>query len=132
MLIWLVWVIKRLQLHSTLFLTNWIASVLTHRYFLVLFSCMHWTLIYFSAVLNSYIYQDEKNVINPASHFMTNSPELRSEISQSPVGIIPNVTGPMSPTTLIPSQSMKFILFLFLFVLLYEIHLVSVLFMLSV
>ncbi|KAG8647742.1 hypothetical protein MANES_09G104300v8 [Manihot esculenta] len=47
---------------------------------------------------------DEKNVINPASHFMTNSPELRSEISQSPVGIIPNVTGPMSPTTLIPSQ----------------------------
>ncbi|KAJ9185347.1 hypothetical protein P3X46_004993 [Hevea brasiliensis] len=47
---------------------------------------------------------DEKNVINPTGHCMTNSLELRSEISQSPIAIIPNVAGPMSSTTLIPSQ----------------------------
>ncbi|KAJ9180591.1 hypothetical protein P3X46_008810 [Hevea brasiliensis] len=47
---------------------------------------------------------DEKNVINPAGHSMTNTPELRSEISQSPVAIIPNVVRPVSLTTLIPSQ----------------------------
>ncbi|XP_021663472.2 RNA polymerase II C-terminal domain phosphatase-like 2 [Hevea brasiliensis] len=64
-------------------------------------------------VSNYMISEDEKNVINPAGHSMTNTPELRSEISQSPVAIIPNVVRPVSLTTLIPSQSMKSIFFLF-------------------
>ncbi|XP_048236140.1 RNA polymerase II C-terminal domain phosphatase-like 2 isoform X2 [Ricinus communis] len=47
---------------------------------------------------------DEKSVTDSASHSMTNCPELRSEITQPPIAIIPNVVGPMSSTPLLPSQ----------------------------
>ncbi|XP_050203835.1 RNA polymerase II C-terminal domain phosphatase-like 2 [Mercurialis annua] len=48
---------------------------------------------------------DEKNGTDSASHSMTNSPELRSEIIQPPVAILPNVVGPaVFSTPLIPSQ----------------------------
>ncbi|KDP24468.1 hypothetical protein JCGZ_25032 [Jatropha curcas] len=47
---------------------------------------------------------DEKNAIDSAAHSMTNNSELRSEITQPPAAIIPNIVGPMSSTTFAPLQ----------------------------
>lgn len=43
-----------------------------------------------------------------APHSITNSAELRTEISQPHVAISPNVAGPTLSATLLPSQSMEF------------------------
>ncbi|KAA8517393.1 hypothetical protein F0562_017686 [Nyssa sinensis] len=47
---------------------------------------------------------DEKYIGDFATHPMTSSPELRSEISQLPVAAVPNVFGPASIRTVIPSE----------------------------
>ncbi|KAK9289962.1 hypothetical protein L1049_008124 [Liquidambar formosana] len=47
---------------------------------------------------------DEKNIIVSSSHSMTSSAELRSETSQPPAATVPNVIGPASLRTLMPSQ----------------------------
>uniref|UniRef100_A0A5B7B4W3 protein-serine/threonine phosphatase n=1 Tax=Davidia involucrata TaxID=16924 RepID=A0A5B7B4W3_DAVIN len=47
---------------------------------------------------------DEKYVADSATHSMTNYPELRSEISQPPMATIPNVFGPTSIRTVMPSE----------------------------
>ncbi|CAK7343978.1 unnamed protein product [Dovyalis caffra] len=47
---------------------------------------------------------DDRNVMDSVTHSITNSTELRSEISQPPVAIIPNVVGPTLSATLLPSQ----------------------------
>ncbi|KAI5561247.1 hypothetical protein BDE02_16G102300 [Populus trichocarpa] len=47
---------------------------------------------------------DGKTVMESAPHSITNSAELRTEISQPNVAIIPNVAGPTLSATLLPSQ----------------------------
>ncbi|KAH8484983.1 hypothetical protein H0E87_026666 [Populus deltoides] len=48
---------------------------------------------------------DGKTVMESAPHSITNSAELRTEISQPNVAIIPNVAGPTLSATLLPSQT---------------------------
>ncbi|XWS43835.1 hypothetical protein CRYUN_Cryun16bG0138500 [Craigia yunnanensis] len=47
---------------------------------------------------------EEKPVLDSSTHPVTNNPELRSETSQPPVTIVPNVIGPASSTASLPSQ----------------------------
>ncbi|KAH8505991.1 hypothetical protein H0E87_012994 [Populus deltoides] len=47
---------------------------------------------------------DDKNVMDPVTHSITNSAEVRSEIPQPPVAIIPNIVGLTSSARLLPSQ----------------------------
>jgi len=45
--------------------------------------------------------------MDPVTHSITNSAEVRSEIPQPPVAIIPNIVGLTSSARLLPSQSME-------------------------
>ncbi|KAB5552162.1 hypothetical protein DKX38_009473 [Salix brachista] len=47
---------------------------------------------------------DDKNVMDPVTHSITNSAEVRSEFPQPPVAIIPNIVGPSLSARLLPSQ----------------------------
>nr|AXY97457.1 Carboxyl-terminal domain (ctd) phosphatase-like 2 [Populus tomentosa] len=47
---------------------------------------------------------DDKNVMDPVTHSITNSAEVRSEIPQPPVALIPNIVGLTSSARLLPSQ----------------------------
>ncbi|XP_021289619.1 RNA polymerase II C-terminal domain phosphatase-like 2 isoform X3 [Herrania umbratica] len=54
--------------------------------------------------LNQLFLQEEKHVSDSSTHPVMNNPELRSETSQLPATIAPNVVGPASLTAPLPSQ----------------------------
>lgn len=53
----------------------------------------------------NYSFQDDRHVVDLATHSMTNNTELRSETLQP---FFPNAAGPTSMRPLMPSQSMGF------------------------
>lgn len=67
----------------------------------------------YEKILSYQVLQDDKGTIESLAHSIKNHADLRSENSQAPAAIFPNVVGAASLRPVLPSQSKAWVSYLF-------------------